>query len=423
MDKKLLNVEVDIELDGATFHVGTLASSRGGVRFSYAQEWLASDRYFPLQPNIDGPGIFYPEEGRALHQCFSDTGPDRWGRSLLLRAVKRGLLDLNCVSEYTNTQELRYILMVSDKLRTGALRYRNAAGEYFTQTQEGVPQLIRLADLCGSARDLSIEQETESDLKNLLAPGSSLGGARPKAGIADKGKLYIAKFSKPNDGWNVPLWEYVNLRMAKDAGLRVPEFRLEKFVANGVKTTALLAARFDRANTDDTQLRIPFLSSLSMLGAGEMERRGYMDIAEAIERYSDDSTSDLRELWRRMVFNILITNTDDHLRNHGFLRTASGWRLSPLYDLESSPESEISAREWCTGIEDGQDRYNTIEKAIKAAPLFRLSNEQIAETLDSMRRVVGRFDKYAKNAGAANKEIEFMSSAYRNRDMEYLQSH
>ena len=172
----------------------------------------------------------------------------------------------------------------------------------------------------------------------MALSGSSLGGARPKAAVLDAdANLLIAKFPSPKDEWDVELWEFLSLRMARNAGIPVPGFRLEKVLGKNV----LLLERFDRR---EKQIRVPFLSAMSMLGASDGDTRSYIEIGEALKEHGAGASEDLADLWRRMVFNIMISNVDDHLRNHGFLyEGVSGWRLSPVYDLEPTPE-HVKAR-------------------------------------------------------------------------------
>lgn len=391
-------IEVDIEFEGENSHLGTLFINRARgehVSFRYSEEWLSCENYFAIQPGIDGAGMHFPSQGRSIIQCFLDSGPDRWGRNLLQKAMKSGLENDRA---NVNISELSYILMVSDALRHGALRYRRG-GEYLSQDAESVPKLLKLPMLYESARRISKDEFDNQDVKNLLAPGSSLGGARPKAVVSDKGALYMAKFSKPGDEWNVPAWEGVNLTIAKNAGLNVPEFRIEE-------SNILLLRRFDR--TPDGG-RVPFISALSMMDLDERERAGYIDIVEIIETFGYES--DIKELWSRMLLNIMISNVDDHLRNHGFLRDKHGWRLSPLYDLETSPE-HVAEKFWCTGIYDGNDRRSTVEKAIEAAKFFRLTKKEADEKFSILKDAVAQYKTFAERAGIPPREIELMKNSY-----------
>src|ERR1035438_7832551 len=229
--------------------------------------------------------------------------------------------------------EVDFLLGARDDLRQGALRFRSHQGEqYLAADDEGVPHLIRLARLLNAAEELERDEPSSEDLRLLLHGGSSLGGARPKAHVLDtEGRLAIAKFPSPqSDEWDVVRWEAVALTLAADAGITVPEHTLHVVENRPV----LVVRRFDR----DTTGRIGYVSAMSMLQAKDGEQASYLEIAQVLEEHSSDAGVDLRELWRRIVFTVLISNTDDHLRNHGFLYEGNrGWRLPPAYDLNPVP--------------------------------------------------------------------------------------
>src|SRR5439155_10764603 len=220
-----------------------------------------------------------------------------------------------------------------DEARQGALRFAEKEGGPFLR-EEGVkriPPLIELPKLLSAAEHVMEDKDTEEDLRLLFAPGSSLGGARPQAWVREKGgHVAIAKFRRRDDEFNAVLWEAVALALAKKAGIAVPAARVET-VAN---KSVLLLRRFDR----DGARRMPFLSAMSMLGSRDHQTRSYLEIVDALRQHGAAPKADMEALWRRLVFSILISNTDDHLRNHGFLYEGpDGWRLSPAYDLNPVP--------------------------------------------------------------------------------------
>ncbi|MDR0723569.1 MAG: HipA domain-containing protein [Endomicrobium sp.] len=250
-------------------------------------------------------------------------------------------------------------------------------------------------------------RESASDLKLLLAPGSSLGGARPKASVRDKdGSLAIAKFpckDDSDDSLNIVLWEAVALTLAKTAGIITPQWRIE----NVLKNPVLIEKRFDRT----TKSRIPFLSSMSMLGAADNETPSYLEIAYAISRYGSQPNKDLAELWRRIVFNVLLSNSDDHLRNHGFLyEHQKGWKLSPIYDINPTPTS-IKPRILSTTI-DFNNNEASLDLALSVIEDFRLTEEQAHGIVKDVVNAVTKWQKVAKQVGLKESDIEKISSCF-----------
>ncbi len=229
--------------------------------------------------------------------------------------------------------EIDYLLLVDDEARQGALRFAAKEGGPFLADQGAmkIPPLIDLPRLLSAAEHIVDDSDSDEDLRLLLAPGSSLGGARPKASVHDRdGHLLIAKFPNKGDEVNTVGWETVAPTLAKNAGIDVPEWRLESISEKPV----LLSRRFDR----EAGARVPFLSAMSMLDARDNEAHSYLEFVDVLRQYCAAPKEDMRALWRRIVFSILISNTDDHLRNHGFLWTGSAaWRLTPAYDLNPVP--------------------------------------------------------------------------------------
>lgn len=415
-------VGVYMEINGQTNKIGDLACSGDAVSFIYSDEWLRSPDYFALEGELDGQGRFYAPRGKVF-RSFSDSAPDRWGRGLLDWGARRGELSVDAAFIHKNimNRELAYILSVSDPLRCGALRFRFSDGGYLSDASGGVPALVNLSELLAGARDFADLGGNEDVIRKLIAPGSSLGGARPKSGVTENGKLLIAKFPKSGDSVNAAAWEHVNLSIAGDAGINVPGHRLI-----GVKTPdgiadVLLVDRFDR---DAENHRIHFASALTLLKADDMEKRGYLEIGEFIESSSAFPKKDLQELWTRAMLNVLISNTDDHLRNHGFLRINGSWRISPVYDLESSlPSSAFGTKLWAMGLENGNDRDLSAKRLISAAPLFSLDSNELQEKLEKLYSAVKRFRWYASQAGVRQAEINAMAQNYETPDLDYVKEH
>jgi serine/threonine-protein kinase HipA len=243
----------------------------------------------------------------------------------------------------------------------------------------------------------------------LLAPGSSLGGARPKASVRDKdGHLAIAKFPSERDDYNIVLWEALALALAQKAGLSTAVWRIEMVA----KRPTLLLRRFDRS----TCARIPFLSAMSMLGAKDGDAHSYLEIADALRQNGASSHDDMRELWGRIVFSILISNTDDHLRNHGFLYEGrNGWRLSPLYDVNPVPV-DIKPRILTTAINEN-DGTASLDLALEVARYFGLKSPEARQIAKRIGLTVAAWRTEATSLGLKKSEIDRMASAFEHDDL------
>lgn len=399
--------KLDVYLDwGAPVCIGQLwihrQKGRETASFQYTHDWLNSG--FELEPALPlKSGVFHVEKGLSLFKCFSDSAPDRWGRVLLMR--RENMLARQEKRSPVTLMESDFLLGVNDRIRHGAFRFKESGSDVFLTDsgKNSIPPLIHLRALMNSSMRLIQHTENEEDLKLLLAPGSSLGGSRPKASVIDEnGRLMMAKFPNPHDEWDIPLWEYIAYRLAEKAGLRIPRTRLEKMGSSHV----LLLERFDRFKNS----RIPFASAMTLLEAKDGENRSYLELAEILQRDGSHPSEDLLQLWKRMVFNILIANVDDHLRNHGFLRDENGWRLSPVYDLEATPATH-KARILQTYITE-TDGTADPELALSVASYFGLSLPDAKKEIADMQKVVSKWDKLARRLGAAKYEIEIMYSAF-----------
>ncbi len=401
-------VDVVVQIAGEDVPAGRLWAHphgrSGSGTFAYLPEYLARQDSYEFDPRLGKhTGQQQTAEGQALFGAFSDAAPDGWGRRLIRRneihyAERHGAPE-------RDIPEIDYLLGVRDPLRQGALRFRTPAqGPYLSDDHRGVPHLIDLRRLLTAAEQLERDQETDEDLQLLLDGGSSLGGARPKAHVLDvRGQLSIAKFPAPeNDKWDVIRWEATALTLARTAGLRVPQFRLHEIAGRPV----LIVRRFDR----DTRGRVGYVSAMTMLEARDGAEGSYVEIAETIEEHSPAAGADLRELWRRMVFSRLISNTDDHLRNHGFLRaTTAGWSLSPAFDLNPNPLAP--GRGFSTVIEDRRGGSD-IEAAIELAGLFRLTPQQALAIIEEVTRAASGWRNVAKNVGLKPAALERMAAAF-----------
>ena len=300
---------------------------------------------------------------------------------------------------------------MDDEARAGALRFAETEGGPFLRQEEAkrVPLLVELPRLLSAAEHVMEDTDTDEDLRLLFAPGSSLGGARPKASVRDRdGQLAIAKFPRKDDENNTVVWEAVALALAEKAGIAVPTARVET-VGN---KPVLLLRRFDR----DGKQRIPFLSAMSMLGAKDNEEHSYLEIVDALRQQGAAPKEDMEALWRRIVFNILISNTDDHLRNHGFLyHGGDGWRLSPAYDLNPVP-THVRPRILTTNISE-DDGTASLPLAMSVAKYFELDADKANEISEKVGRAVSKWRNEADRHGIGKNEIDRMASAFEHEDL------
>ena len=364
-----------------------------------------------LDPDLQlYPGRQYLDSTKSNFGIFLDSSPDRWGRQLMRRREAiRARQEGRTIRQLT---EADYLLEVHDETRMGALRFKlEEAGKFVNHDSElPVPPWTSLRELESACRHYEEESLSDSEhekwLTMLLAPGSSLGGARPKANIMDKdSNLWIAKFPSRADTGNIGAWEMVAHELARQSGLNLPECRIEKFSRNG---STFLTKRFDRKKDK----RIHFASAMTLLGRTDGDNNAtecsYLDLAQFIIQHGASPNEDLEELWRRIVFNIAISNTDDHLRNHGFLLTPQGWKLSPAYDINPNPGGHGLALNISTS-----DNSLNIDLALSVAPQFRVKMPQAKETVTKIGRIVSHWREIALKLKIHRAEIENMTPAFR----------
>jgi serine/threonine-protein kinase HipA len=353
-------VIVSLAIGDETVQIGKLwaHTTRGNARvsFEYTRSWLNHPEKFALEPVLRlTEGVFHTKFAAGLFGAIGDSAPDRWGR-ILMRRAQIAKAKMDNVTPHTLT-EVDYLLGVDDRARQGALRFS-------------------------------------------VSPDD----ARPKASVIDRdGSLAIAKFPKQYDEFNVVLWEAVALSLAKNAGIKELNWRVETILGKPV----LLIKRFDRVNNT----RVPFLSSMSMLDASDNEQHSYLEIAQALAQYGASPALDMEELWRRIIFTIMISNTDDHLRNHGFIyQRHKGWRLSPAYDLNPTP-LQLKPKILTTAI-DYDDTTASIDTALKVASEFRVSNKRADQIIKEVSNAVSQWRTVAKYIGLSKAECDYMSSAF-----------
>jgi serine/threonine-protein kinase HipA len=410
----MTEVEVVVQIEGADVLAGRLWSHRRrgseSATFGYATEFLARSDAYGLDPALPlVAGQQQTAAGRQIFGAFSDCAPDRWGRRLIGRAEQQRIRREGGAAR--SFGEIDYLLGVRDDLRQGALRFRDPkSGSYLAEEEGGVPHLLDLPKLLSAAERLDRDEASEAELQTLLRGGSSLGGARPKAHVLDAaGRIAIAKFPSPaSDEWDVISWEAVALALARTAGVVVPRYALHPIEGKPV----LIVDRFDRKDG----LRVGYVSAMTMLEAADGEQGSYLDVAEVIERNSPNAAEDLRQLWRRIAFSILISNTDDHLRNHGFLRTSTaGWSLSPAFDL--NPDPRPGPKYLCTAID-----YDTTEARLdvlmEVAEHFRLNSEGVRTALTQVARATGGWRTAALQVGIDRAGVERMAPAFEHEQAE-----
>ncbi len=407
------DLEVHMDLAGRTRPVGLIRCirTRGHETFvfEYAADWLADPESFPLEPALPlTRGGFVPPAGQTLFGSLSDSAPDSWGRRLMQRAERR-----HAERERRTVRTLlesEYLLGVSDEIRLGALRFRPLGdGPFQASDRAGVPPILELGRLLQITERILRDEETDEDLQMIFAPGSSLGGARPKASVIDShGRLCIAKFPKETDEYSVEVWEEIALRLARLAGISTPEHELVPMAGRSI----LLSRRFDRQGTR----RIPFLSAMAMSGSRDGERGSYPELVDLLTGYGAQAKTDALQLYRRVAFNVLISNVDDHLRNHGFLRHGpTGWALSPAFDLNPVP-TDIKARVLTTSIslDEGTCSIDLLEAA---ADYFGLALRRARAVIKEVASVTATWRDVAKAAGARTSEITRMASAFEHEEL------
>ncbi|MEA1927950.1 MAG: type II toxin-antitoxin system HipA family toxin [Candidatus Auribacterota bacterium] len=411
MSKAIL---VYIDLEDTTQLVGRLWPRSGkkhpGASFEYDRSWLENPARFALEPALSLlTGTFHTPAGKAVFGAIGDSAPDRWGRVLMRRAARRYAKKTGQIQH--SLREVDYLLQVDDEARQGALRFSYEEGGPFLAEADTtrIPPMIELSRLLTATEHVISEDDSDEDLRLLLAPGSSLGGARPKASIRDRnGDLTIAKFPHNNDEFDIVTWEAIALSLAGKAGISVPDMRIERIEGKPV----LLLQRFDRMGS----VRIPFLSAMSMIGSEKHEVRSYLEIVDALRMYGAKPQTDIRELWRRVVFTVLISNVDDHMRNHGFLYTGTGgWTLSPAYDLNPTPV-DIKPRILSTAI-DYDDQSASLENAFTVAEYFGINLPQARDIALRVGKVVSGWRNEARQFGISSSEIDRMATAFEHDDL------
>jgi len=389
-------------------HVGWLSRDKGTLRFECESAWLESPDFRVLDPMIGAfPGPQFPAANRDNFGLFEDVSPDRWGRVLMQRRE-----DLAAYEEKRRPRALTpwdFLLGVQDETRMGALRLRDPGhAVYLADSAEPVPPVTELRTLetaSGHLEDALYTGDLEALdrwLRVLVAPGSSLGGARPKCSFRmTDGSLWIAKFPAKDDRHDVGLWEQVLSRLAGRAGIAVADSVSRRF---GHRFHTFCVRRFDR----EGGRRIPFASAMNFTEKTEGADASYLDIVQALDDHGTYMVKeDMRQLFRRLLFNVLVSNRDDHLRNHGFFVARDGIRLAPVFDVNPAPGKATHA----IAVDDLSTAPD-LSLALRTADIYGLGESEASKVLGEVREAIAPWREVARELGANHAEILAMEAAF-----------
>lgn len=395
-----MSIEVHVDWRGETILVGSLypAKASAAVSFEYATDWLHRKDAFSIDPTSLplGPGKY---STKGLFGAVRDCGPDRWGRMLIERAVRKGVL------RQKPYHDIDYVLELDDISRIGALRFRiNSSEPFLAASERGLPPIVQLNALKRASDAIHNETETAQDLRFLLGYGSPLGGARPKSAVRlQNNRLGIAKFPKPDDIRDIAAGEILGLQLARSAGIEVADHELVTMEGYSIA----VITRFDR----DDEVRIPFISGASLLGLQQGELGSYTQLADVIRQFGNSVSADLRQLFRRMLFSLLASNYDDHLRNHGFVMLQPNrWSLSPAYDINPVPEIDWSDVNK-TPITEDQEQPS-ITSALQVAPRFGLKLSEAKDILHEVFSAVSGWKDVGRALKLKRQDLESYATAF-----------
>jgi serine/threonine-protein kinase HipA len=403
-----VEVWLDADFVSEKMRVGTLSHDRGAVRFAYEESWLKHSLSFALDPELTlNAGAFHPKAEQGNFRVFDDSAPDRWGQTLMRR--REALLAKDEGRSPRTLYAWDFLLGVQDFTRQGALRFRHPGGQAFLADNERpAPPVTSLGELESVAIELTSKHIGDLDalrrwLAVLVAPGASLGGARPKANFTETdGSLWIAKFPSRDDERDIGAWENLTYGLAQHAGIDVPPSKLFSFQKH---FHTFCTRRFDRMATR----RHFYASAMAMLRKDESEGSSYLELAEFLHQQGakDHIASDLEQLFRRVAFNVAVGNRDDHLRNHGFLLTPTGWRLAPAFDLNPN----IDKADHVLNL-DETDNRPSVATVIDTAEWYRLSKDQGAAIVSEVMGATRHWRQAARRLGISRADIEIMAAAF-----------
>ncbi|WP_427888883.1 type II toxin-antitoxin system HipA family toxin [Kribbella sp. GL6] len=393
---------VSVDLDGDTVKVGTAYFSRRrnilSTTFRYDETYLARTGAYAIDPAM--PLTQGSHTIAGMPGALADCSPDRWGKNLIGKQVRLRALREGRTSP--SVSDVDYLLGVSDLTRQGSLRFRTSPAGPYLDPDLTVPKLVELPRLLQAADAVARDPDDLSAVKDLLDAGSgSLGGARPKASVRDGDRLLIAKFPHHGDDWDVIGWEKTALDLAHRSGIAVPTRRLVTVGGRPV----LVLERFDR----DRVGRVGYMSAMTMVQGKDGTPSDYLEIAETLTEYGSRVGADLRQLWRRVAFSIAVHNTDDHLRNHGFLRDGrSGWRLSPAFDVNPNPDV---GSQRVTGIGGAYHRDDELTGLMSYAASFRIGTDEARRILQEVLDGTAAWRDVARGNGVSEDELPRFENA------------
>lgn len=413
--------EAQVHLGTSDAAISTLVYVKQGRRenaaFAYSEDWLASPDRFAVSPELSLTAGYRTRKAASphdsvFHGAIADTAPDAWGRRVIARDHAKRRSRGTPLEPLT---ELDYLLAVDDFSRVGALRF-SVADHPYSRTVEGgrrrTPPLVALRRVYEASRAVELGQESAADLRYLQGKGTSLGGMRPKCTVLDEdGRLAIGKFPSVGDTRAVTRGEVLALRLAQRAGIDAAEARIVDL--EGVPVAVI--QRFDR---DVAHARIPYISAATLLEASREEERAYTEIADAIRAHGREPKRDVQQLFRRMLFNLLITNVDDHLQNHGLLHVEHGlWRLAPAFDLNPFPDKERESKTWLSE-EDGP--ITDVRVLMGRRAYFSLSEGEARAVLAEVHRAVLTWREVAQSpeVGLPRHELVDFAAAFEHEQMD-----
>jgi serine/threonine-protein kinase HipA len=389
-------------------HVGSLRHDRGAIRFAYEPAWLRHELSFAIDPDLSlGEGVFHPQPERGNFRVFDDSAPDRWGQMLMKRREALSAKDEGRAPRTLYAWD--YLVGVQDLTRQGALRLRGDGDTHFLANHpRSAPPVASLRELEAVAREITGKRLEDMDalrrwLAVLVAPGASLGGARPKANFTDADhSLWIAKFPAQDDERDIGAWESLAHDLAQRSGIDVPPARTHIF---GGEYHTFCVKRFDRTG----ERRRFYASAMAMLRKDESEGTSYLEIAEFLHHRGARQfvTADLEQLFRRVVFNVAIGNRDDHLRNHGFILTSNGWRLAPSFDVNPN----IEKAEHVLNL-DETDNRPSLATVIETAEWYSLSKDRGAKIVQEITGETRQWRRRASRANIPRADIELTAVAF-----------
>lgn len=398
----MTTVEVHADVAGATTLVGRahFTRQRGQISttFIYDDGYLAG-RGTSIDPAL--PLVSGAQHQNGLVGAFADSAPDRWGRNILEKAERAQARAEGRAPR--RLDDLDFLLGVSDDTRQGALRFRLPGGEQFLGEPAKVPLLISLPELLSASQQLASDEEPISALKQLLGTGTTgLGGARPKASVRlEDGSLAIAKFPHPGDSWDVLAWEATALDLLESAGIQTPQRRLMRVGERNV----LVLRRFDRGNAGD---RLGYISAMTATNSHDGEHRDYADIAEAVRDLTRSPRAEHRELYDRVIASVALGDTDDHLRNHGFLADRGSWTLSPAFDVNPSPDPRQARSTSIMGADAPPDE---IDGLLALAEECGLTTDHARERMRRIALALADWKGHARAHRIKEREITMMAES------------